>query len=124
MGAGYVGVPLAHTLASAGRSVLLIDVSQEVVDGLNRGESHIIDIPSDELAPLVQEGRIRATTDYNELRRADAILIALPTPLSKQREPDLHHDRRGEHISLRCERHLVSWIRDYPARPGTSSGRS
>ena len=46
VGAGYVGVPLAHTLASAGRSVLLIDVSQEVVDGLNRGESHIIDVPS------------------------------------------------------------------------------
>jgi UDP-N-acetyl-D-glucosamine dehydrogenase len=89
VGAGYVGVPLAHTLASAGRSVLLIDISEEVVDALNRGESHIIDIPTAELAPLVKDGRIRATTDYNEIRRADAILIALPTPLSKQREPDL-----------------------------------
>ena len=89
VGAGYVGVPLAHTLARAGRSVLLIDVSTDVVDGLNRGESHIVDVPSSELAPLVESGRIKATTDYNELRRADAILIALPTPLSKQREPDL-----------------------------------
>jgi UDP-N-acetyl-D-glucosamine dehydrogenase len=89
VGAGYVGVPLAHTLAAAGRSVLLIDVSPDLVAALNRGESHITDVPSAELAPLVREGRIRATTDYNELRNADAILIALPTPLSKQREPDL-----------------------------------
>jgi UDP-N-acetyl-D-glucosamine dehydrogenase len=89
VGAGYVGVPLAHTLAAAGRSVLLIDIADEVVAGLNRGESHIRDVPTDELKPLVQQGRIRATTEYDELRRADAILIALPTPLSKQREPDL-----------------------------------
>ncbi|MGH3084412.1 MAG: nucleotide sugar dehydrogenase, partial [Gaiellaceae bacterium] len=89
IGAGYVGVPLAHTLAAAGRSVLLIDVSADLVAALNRGESHITDVPSAELAPLVREGRIRATTEYNELRNADAILIALPTPLSKQREPDL-----------------------------------
>src|ERR671922_733081 len=89
VGAGYVGVPLAHTLATAGRSVLLIDISPDVVESLNRGESHIVDVPAEQLAPLVREGRIRATTDYNEVRRADAILIALPTPLSKQREPDL-----------------------------------
>jgi UDP-N-acetyl-D-glucosamine dehydrogenase len=89
VGAGYVGLPLAQTLASAGRSVLLIDVSDDLVAALNRGESHITDVPSTELAPLVRDGRIRATTAYNELRNADAILIALPTPLSKQREPDL-----------------------------------
>jgi UDP-N-acetyl-D-glucosamine dehydrogenase len=89
VGAGYVGLPLAHTLAAAGRSVLLIEVTADLVAALNRGESHITDIPSAELAPLVHEGRIRATTEYNELRNADAILVALPTPLSKQREPDL-----------------------------------
>jgi UDP-N-acetyl-D-glucosamine dehydrogenase len=89
VGAGYVGVPLAYTLALAGRSVLVVDISEEIVAGLNRGESHIGDVQSEELAPLVRERRIRATTDYNELRHADAILIALPTPLSKQREPDL-----------------------------------
>ena len=56
---------------------------------LNRGESHIEDVPSDLLAPLVADGRLAATSDYDALRGADAILIALPTPLSKQREPDL-----------------------------------
>jgi UDP-N-acetyl-D-glucosamine dehydrogenase len=89
VGAGYVGVPLAHTLAAAGRSVLLVDVAPDVVEALNRGESHIPDVPSAVLKPLVEQRRIRATTDYNEIRNADAILIALPTPLSKQREPDL-----------------------------------
>jgi UDP-N-acetyl-D-glucosamine dehydrogenase len=109
IGAGYVGVPLAHTLATAGRSVLLIDVAQDVVDRLNRGESHIIDVPSEELGPLVEDGRVRATTDYNEIRRADAILIALPTPLSKQREPDLSIViGAAEQISVRLRNgHLV-----------------
>ena len=61
----------------------------EVVDALNRGESHIEDVPSDRLAPLVDDGRLSRDDDYDELRDADAILIALPTPLSQQREPDL-----------------------------------
>jgi UDP-N-acetyl-D-glucosamine dehydrogenase len=89
VGAGYVGVPIAHTFATAGRSVVIVDVSDEVVQSLMRGVSHIKDVPSDDLAPLVRDGRITATTDYDVLRNADAILIALPTPLSKQREPDL-----------------------------------
>ena len=89
VGAGYVGVPLAHVFASAGRSVLLLDVDAERVAQLNRGESYIEDVTSAALGMLVAEGRLEATTDYDLLRSADAILIALPTPLSKQREPDL-----------------------------------
>src|SRR3954453_39086 len=89
VGAGYVGVPLATTFAEAGTSVLIDDVVQPVVDALNRGESHIEDVESGRLKPLVEQGLIRATTDYAEMREADAILIALPTPLSRQREPDL-----------------------------------
>src|SRR5947207_15149782 len=89
VGAGYVGLPLAETFAEAGRNVVLVDVDQAVVDGINRGESHILDVRSERLATLVRDGRIRATTDYDELAAADAVLIALPTPLSPQREPDL-----------------------------------
>jgi UDP-N-acetyl-D-glucosamine dehydrogenase len=89
IGAGYVGVPLAQVFADAGRSVLLVDVSAERVAQLNRGESYIEDVPSGKLKQLVEERGLRATTDYDELREVDAILIALPTPLSKQREPDL-----------------------------------
>jgi UDP-N-acetyl-D-glucosamine dehydrogenase len=89
VGAGYVGVPLAATFAEADCRVLLVDVLEDVVSALNRGESHIGDVPDERLAPLVESGLVRATTSYDELRAADAVLIALPTPLSKQREPDL-----------------------------------
>jgi UDP-N-acetyl-D-glucosamine dehydrogenase len=89
IGAGYVGVPLATTFAESGCKVLVVDVVERVVDGLNRGESHIEDVASDRWRPLVERDLVRATTDYEELRDAEAILIALPTPLSRQREPDL-----------------------------------
>jgi UDP-N-acetyl-D-glucosamine dehydrogenase len=89
VGAGYVGMPLARVFAEAGKNVLLVDVEEGVVDGVNRGESHIGDVPSGALGKLVDDGRIAATTEYDGLKDADAILIALPTPLSSQREPDL-----------------------------------
>jgi UDP-N-acetyl-D-glucosamine dehydrogenase len=89
VGAGYVGVPLAQVFAEAGRRVLLLDVDALRVERLNRGESYIEDVPSEQLGRLVSDGVLRATTDYDALREVDAILIALPTPLSRQREPDL-----------------------------------
>ena len=89
VGAGYVGMPLARVFADAGKNVVLVDVDQEVVDGINRGESHIGDVPSEVLKALVDAGRVSATTDYDAMKEVDAILIALPTPLSAHREPDL-----------------------------------
>ncbi len=89
VGAGYVGVPLARTFADAGKRVLLVDVDPARVATLNAGESYIEDVPADVLKALVDDGLIAATTDYDELRDVGAILVALPTPLSRQREPDL-----------------------------------
>src|ERR671934_1758550 len=89
VGAGYVGVPLAQVFAEAGHNVLLVDVDRDRVEQLNRGESYIEDVSSETLGRLVRDHGVRATTDYDELRERDAILVALPTPLSKQREPDL-----------------------------------
>jgi UDP-N-acetyl-D-glucosamine dehydrogenase len=89
VGAGYVGVPLARTFADAGKSVLLVDVDASRVAQLNAGESYIEDVPTEALKPLVEAGLVAATTDYDELGEVDAILIALPTPISRQREPDL-----------------------------------
>ena len=93
IGAGYVGVPLAQTFAEVGKRVLLVDAVPELVEALNRGESHIEDVPSEAIKPHVDSGRITATLDYEQLRQADAILIALPTPLTRQREPDLSYVR-------------------------------
>jgi UDP-N-acetyl-D-glucosamine dehydrogenase len=120
VGAGYVGVPLAQVFAEAGRSVLLLERDAERVAQLNRGESYIEDVPSEKLKPLVDAGSLRATTDYDELRDADAILIALPTPLSKQREPDLSIvNSATEEIAKRLRKgHLV--VLESTTYPGTT----
>src|SRR5919202_7048137 len=119
VGAGYVGVPLAAVFSGADKRVLLVDVDPERVEQLNRGESYIDDVPADVFAPLVEAG-LRATIDYDELRRADAILIALPTPLSKQREPDLSIIRDAvAEVAKRLRRgHIV--VLESTTYPGTT----
>src|SRR5688572_11733259 len=89
VGAGYVGLPLAQVFAEAGVPVVLVDVDATRVETINRGESYVEDVPSSALAPLVDAGTLTATTDYDAVRDPDAVLIALPTPLSANREPDL-----------------------------------
>src|ERR687892_542225 len=89
VGAGYVGLPLAQVFAEAGVPAVLVDVDAERVAAIQRGESYVEDVDSAALAPLVEAGKLTATTDYDVVRETDAILIALPTPLSANREPDL-----------------------------------
>ena len=89
VGAGYVGLPLAEVFAGAGNRVVLVETNPEKVELVKRGESYIRDVPSEGLARHVQSGAIEITTDYDVLKEADAILIALQTPLTAQREPDL-----------------------------------
>ena len=87
VGAGYVGLPLARVFADAGKRVLLVDVDAGRVAQLNRGESYIEDVASETLGPLVTDGRVRATTDYDELRDADAILVAAAEEIAKRLRP-------------------------------------
>jgi UDP-N-acetyl-D-glucosamine dehydrogenase len=120
IGAGYVGVPLAQTFAEAGKRVLLVDALPALVDGLNRGESHIQDVPSDELKPHVDAGRIEATLDYAQVRQASAVLIALPTPLTKQREPDLSYvEQACRHLAPLLQRGQVV-VLESTTYPGTT----
>jgi len=91
VGIGYVGLPLALSFAEAGFRVLGFDVQQKRVDMANRGESYIADIGSDALAKVVVEGRLEATTDQTRLGEADVILICVPTPLGKTKDPDLSY---------------------------------
>ena len=91
LGLGYVGLPLAVAFADSGFQVIGIDPVQEKVDSINRGESYILDIPSDRLASHVQVGRIKATTDFSVLASADAVSICVPTPLRKTGDPDLSY---------------------------------
>jgi UDP-N-acetyl-D-glucosamine dehydrogenase len=89
VGAGYVGLPLAKVFAEAGHRVVLVESNPRKVDAVKRGESYIEDVDSDGLRKLVEAGSIEVTSDYDALKEAQAILIALQTPLTAQREPDL-----------------------------------
>jgi len=89
VGMGYVGLPLATTLAEAGIPVIGLDAVQSKVDALNRGESYIEDVSSERFAPLVADGMVRATTSWDAMRWVETVIICLPTPLDDHREPDL-----------------------------------
>ncbi|MEW6583022.1 MAG: nucleotide sugar dehydrogenase [Actinomycetota bacterium] len=89
IGMGYVGLPLATTFAEAGVPVLGLDAVQAKVDMVNAGESYIEDVPSERLAPLVAAGTLRASTQWDDVRWVDSVIICLPTPLDDHREPDL-----------------------------------
>ncbi|MEX0892691.1 MAG: nucleotide sugar dehydrogenase [Gemmatimonadota bacterium] len=91
VGLGYVGLPLAVAMARAGFEVVGLDVTQAVADGVNNGRSHVKDVTSAEVAALVSAGSLRATTDAGELVDCDAIIICVPTPLSKTRDPDVSY---------------------------------
>jgi len=89
VGLGYVGLPLAVEFAKAGFSVTGIDIAQERVDQLNRGDNYISDVDSSELSSFVESGRFVATTDYSVVSDLDAVSICVPTPLSKLKDPDV-----------------------------------
>jgi len=87
VGLGYVGLPLAVAFAEAGEQVVAVDVDAPRVASIAAGISTVEDIPSERLAAVVHA--IGATTDYAALATADAVLICVPTPLTRNREPDL-----------------------------------
>ena len=89
VGLGYVGLPLAVAFAKAGFITVGIEINQGRADAINEGRSYIEDVHSTELAPYVQSGRLRATTDYEAFRDCDAAFICVPTPYTVQRAPDL-----------------------------------
>jgi UDP-N-acetyl-D-glucosamine dehydrogenase len=91
VGLGYVGLPLAVEFAHAGFKVTGIDVDPSKVSNVQKGRSHVEDIPDAVLGPLVKEGLISAQADYRGCGKFDAIFIAVPTPLRKTRDPDISY---------------------------------
>ncbi len=89
IGLGYVGLPLALAAAEAGLEVLGLDVDAAKIPKLLRGESYLRHIPAARVKAAVESGRFAATEDFERLREVDAILICVPTPLGRHREPDL-----------------------------------
>jgi UDP-N-acetyl-D-glucosamine dehydrogenase len=91
LGLGYVGLPLAVEFALAGFEVIGIDVMQSKVDQFNAGDSYVKDVKNDVFAPLVQSGKLRATSDFAVIRELDTIDICVPTPLRKTKDPDMSY---------------------------------
>lgn len=91
IGLGYVGLPLAITFAEAGFHVTGIDIDQQKIDRINRGESYIPDISSSTLEKLIEAKRLNFTCDFEALDDIDAVSICVPTPLGKTRDPDISY---------------------------------
>jgi UDP-N-acetyl-D-glucosamine dehydrogenase len=89
IGMGYVGQPLAIAAHSKGFRVIGFDIDPAKVEALNAGKTMIRTIPDERIANMLTDGRFRASGDLSELSKADVIVICVPTPLSKFRDPDL-----------------------------------
>ena len=91
LGLGYVGLPLAREFASAGIHVLGFDVDTNKVERINAGRSILKHVPDEQVRTIVRNGTLEATTDMARIRRVDAVLICVPTPLTANREPDMQY---------------------------------
>src|SRR5688572_13712868 len=120
MGLGYVGLPLAMSAVEAGFPVLGFDVDPERVAQINRGESFTASVASEGIRLAVERGRLEVTVDFDLLARADAIVIAVPTPLSKQREPDLSFVINSTKLIARHLRRCQLVVLESTTYPGTT----
>jgi UDP-N-acetyl-D-glucosamine dehydrogenase len=91
IGLGYVGLPLAVEFGRAGFTVIGFEVDAARIEIVNKGESYIPDVSSQVLQSLVERGKLSATTDFSRLAQADAVIICVPTPLRKTKEPDISY---------------------------------
>jgi UDP-N-acetyl-D-glucosamine dehydrogenase len=89
IGLGYVGLPLSLQFARSGMSVLGLDIDLDKVDALNNGRSYIKHVPSETVAEQVKAHRFGTTTDFARVKEVEAVIICVPTPLNKNREPDI-----------------------------------
>jgi UDP-N-acetyl-D-glucosamine dehydrogenase len=89
IGMGYVGLPLAVEIARAGIRVIGIDIVESKIKQINDGSSYIPDVPSSELSKYVRSGSFKAVSDFRVLNQLDAVIICVPTPLGKTKDPDL-----------------------------------
>ena len=91
IGLGYVGLPLAVEKAKAGYKVIGFDIQEHKVEKVNNGINYIGDILDGDLKEVVKQGRLKATNDYAFLKDVDAVAICVPTPLDKNKQPDLSY---------------------------------
>ncbi|RCS22749.1 nucleotide sugar dehydrogenase [Phyllobacterium salinisoli] len=122
IGLGYVGLPLAIATARAGFPVSGFDIDRQKIENLNAGRSYIEAVTSDALALQLADGRFRATADFAELAACDVIIICVPTPLTKQREPDLSFVTDTVQVIADNLRHGQLIVLESTTYPGTTDG--
>ena len=91
IGLGYVGLPLAIQFAESDVPVLGLDVDRSKVDSINQGRSYIKHVPQETIEKAVKKKAFRASTDFSLIRQVNAVIVCVPTPLSKNREPDISY---------------------------------
>src|ERR1043166_6720822 len=91
VGLGYVGLPLSFQFARSGVTVLGLDIDAAKVDALNQGRSYIKHISSDAVSEVTGTGAFSASSDFSRIGEVTAIIICVPTPLNKNREPDISY---------------------------------
>jgi UDP-N-acetyl-D-glucosamine dehydrogenase len=121
IGIGYVGLPLVAEFARAGFRVTGLDKDPEKVRLLSSGESYIADVPTGDLAPHVTAGLLRATTDSRVLREADAVIVCVPTPLNKTKDPDMRFIAAAIEDVARYQHDGMLVILESTTYPGTTS---
>src|SRR5689334_3012317 len=90
-GLGYVGLPLSLQFARSCAQVVGLDIDSEKVEALNQGRSYIKHIASEAIQEVKQSNKFSASTDFSKVKEVDAVIICVPTPLSKNREPDISY---------------------------------
>ncbi|HEX6751240.1 MAG TPA: nucleotide sugar dehydrogenase [Longimicrobium sp.] len=120
VGLGYVGLPLAVEMAKSGYRTLGFDVSERVVEGVNRGESHVQDVPGELVSAFVGEGLLSASADLSRLAECDAVCICVPTPLNKVKDPDLSAVVSAAHAVMHALRPGQLVVLESTTYPGTT----
>jgi UDP-N-acetyl-D-glucosamine dehydrogenase len=120
VGLGYVGLPLSLQFARSGVSVLGLDIDAAKVEAIHAGRSYIKHIASEAIAEMVKAGRFSASTDFSRVRELDAVIICVPTPLNKNREPDISFIlKTGEAIAPHLQRGMLV-VLESTTYPGTT----
>ncbi len=120
VGMGYVGLPLMRTFCSAGFTCTGFDIDEAKVKQLNAGRSYIKHIPSSLIKSVIKQGRFRASADPKCLRECDAIIICVPTPLGKMREPDTSYVENTAHLVADHLRRGQLIVLESTTYPGTT----
>lgn len=120
IGQGYVGLPLAVEFAKAGFNVIGFDTDDKKISSINKGVSYILDVPGKDVKELVSSGRLKASSDMTLLNKMDVVIICVPTPLRKTKEPDISYILSASDAIARNKKKGQLVILESTTYPGTT----